>query len=101
MARKLFQSRPDPLDMSKYRQVIQIMYPNRTREIYDHMELEYTAFCKNKVSRDSMEEHLIHLLSTDIEPNYLFVSPFFGTVDIDLLKTCIYLRVVSEMSFAI
>ncbi len=73
MARKLYQSRSEPMDMPKYRQVTQIMYPNRTREVYDQMELEYMAFCKNKVSRESMEDHLLHLMSTTIEPNYLFV----------------------------
>ncbi|KAL2916813.1 hypothetical protein HK105_203592 [Polyrhizophydium stewartii] len=73
MARKLIFSRQEPMDMARYRQTILIMYPNQPREMYDQMELEYTAFCKNKVSRESIEDHLIHMMSTGIEPNFKFV----------------------------
>ncbi|KAI8927690.1 hypothetical protein BC831DRAFT_451272 [Entophlyctis helioformis] len=72
MAKKLFYSKQDPMDMVRYRQIVQIMYPNRPKEAYEQMELEYTAFCKNKVSRESMDDHLVHMMSTGIEPNFKF-----------------------------
>ena len=37
------------------------------------MELEFTAFSKSKMSRETMEEHVLHMMVTGIEPNYKFV----------------------------
>ncbi|KAI8915971.1 hypothetical protein EDD86DRAFT_197323 [Gorgonomyces haynaldii] len=62
----------DHMDMEQYRKLIEIMYPARTVEIYEHMELEFKAFCKNKIFRAKVLEHLIHMVAKDIEPNIDF-----------------------------
>ncbi|KAI9199638.1 uncharacterized protein BJ171DRAFT_445439 [Polychytrium aggregatum] len=71
LARK-FLARYDNIDLPKYRQVIQTFYPSRTREIYDHMELELISFCKNRVSKEAVEEHLLHMIMHGLEPNYKY-----------------------------
>jgi hypothetical protein len=62
------------MDIKDYRSFIEILYPCRSSETYDDMELEFKAFCKNKIHRSKVEEHLIHLVATDIEPNVDFVK---------------------------
>ena len=42
--------------------------------MYEQMELELIAFGKNKLSREVIEDHLIHMLLSGIEPNQSFVS---------------------------
>ncbi|KND00165.1 uncharacterized protein SPPG_04506 [Spizellomyces punctatus DAOM BR117] len=76
LARKLFATY-EVLDAAAYRKIIQIIYPSRTKEIYDQMELEFVAFSKNRFSKEMVEEHLMHMLRTNIEPNQKF---FFRTL---------------------
>ncbi|KAJ3328261.1 hypothetical protein HDU76_010288 [Blyttiomyces sp. JEL0837] len=71
LARKLF-AKYDIINTTKYRQILGIMYPSRTREMYEQMELELVAFSKNKFSKEIVEEHLLHMLLTMIEPNQKF-----------------------------
>ena len=42
--------------------------------MYEQMELEYVAFSKNRFSIELVQDHLIHMILTKIEPNYKFVS---------------------------
>ncbi|EGF83524.1 hypothetical protein BATDEDRAFT_22304 [Batrachochytrium dendrobatidis JAM81] len=81
MAKKLIYSKSEPMDMVRYRQIIFIIYPNQPREMYDQMELEYIAYCKNKVSKESMDDHLVHMLHTGIEPNFKFFFRCFQKFD--------------------
>lgn len=60
------------MDIKDYRGFIEIMYPCRTSDVYEDMELEFKAFSKNKIHRAKVEEHLIHLVATDIDPNIDF-----------------------------
>ncbi|KAJ3115975.1 hypothetical protein HK098_006822 [Nowakowskiella sp. JEL0407] len=71
LARKLI-AKYETIDLASYRSIIQVIYPSRAKELYEQMELELIAFCKNKFSRDMMEEHLMHMLAKLIEPNYKF-----------------------------
>ncbi|KAI9090027.1 hypothetical protein DFS34DRAFT_380799 [Phlyctochytrium arcticum] len=61
-------------DASGYRKLMAIIYPSRTKEIYDQMELEFVAFSKNRFSREMVEEHVMHMLRTSIEPNQRFFT---------------------------
>ncbi|KAJ3178576.1 hypothetical protein HDU87_003399 [Geranomyces variabilis] len=80
LARKLF-SNYEVLDAAAFRKIIQIMYPSRPKEIYDQMELELVAFSKNRFSRETVEEHLLHMLRTNIEPNQKFFRYVFKRGD--------------------
>ena len=62
----------ETFDIYRYRQVLQIQYPNRFRENYDQIELEFISFSKNHITRELVQEHLVHLINTGIEPNYRF-----------------------------
>ncbi|KAJ3045412.1 hypothetical protein HDV00_010282 [Rhizophlyctis rosea] len=75
LAKKLF-SKYQNVDALRYRQIIQVMYPSRTKEMYEQMELEFVAFSKNRFSREMVEDHLMHMVLTKIEPNY----KFFGRI---------------------
>ncbi|KAJ3091758.1 hypothetical protein HK102_013525 [Quaeritorhiza haematococci] len=70
LAKKLL-SRYENIDMSSYRRFLGIMYPSRTKETYDQMELELIAYSKNRLSREMVEQHLLHMLISGIEPNYV------------------------------
>ncbi|KAJ3151655.1 hypothetical protein HDU86_006074 [Geranomyces michiganensis] len=80
LARKLF-STYEVLDATAFRKIVQIMYPSRPKEIYDQMELELVAFSKNRFSRETVEEHLLHMLRTGIEPNQKFFHYVFKRGD--------------------
>ncbi|KAJ1339378.1 NADH dehydrogenase [ubiquinone] iron-sulfur protein 8, mitochondrial [Batrachochytrium salamandrivorans] len=80
-ANQLIYSKSEPMDMVRYRQIIFIIYPNQPKEMYDQMELEYIAYCKNKVSKESMDDHLVHMLHTGIEPNFKFFFRCFQKFD--------------------
>ncbi|KAJ3277433.1 hypothetical protein HK104_003301 [Borealophlyctis nickersoniae] len=71
LAKKLF-DKYENIDAGRYKHIIQTMYPSRTKEMYEQMELEFVAFSKNRFSREAVEEHLMHMLRTNIEPNYKF-----------------------------
>ncbi|KAJ3056143.1 hypothetical protein HK097_007975 [Rhizophlyctis rosea] len=75
LAKKLF-SKYTNVDALKYRQIMQVMYPSRSKELYEQMELEYVAFSKNRFSIEMVEDHLMHMILTKIEPNY----KFFGRI---------------------
>ncbi|KAJ3412358.1 hypothetical protein HDV05_000832 [Chytridiales sp. JEL 0842] len=64
----------DNINMAKYRQILAIIYPSRTREMYEQMELELVAFSKNKFSKEMIEDHILHMLATNIEPNQKFFN---------------------------
>ncbi|KAJ3109622.1 hypothetical protein HDU97_003096 [Phlyctochytrium planicorne] len=66
---KLLLAKYEPVTISKYRQMLTVMYPSRPREMYEQMELELIAFCKNKFTREMVEEHLVHMIISGIEPN--------------------------------
>lgn len=36
------------------------------------MELEFVAFSRNRLTKELIEEHILHMLNTSIEPNYAF-----------------------------
>ncbi|KAJ3142559.1 hypothetical protein HK100_001383 [Physocladia obscura] len=59
---------------SKYRQVLLVLYPCRPREVYDQMELEFTAYSKNKYTLEIFDEHILHLIDKNIEPNMRFFN---------------------------
>ncbi|KAI9330036.1 hypothetical protein DFJ73DRAFT_859404 [Zopfochytrium polystomum] len=80
LARRLF-NKYDNYNLQKYRQIVTVMYPSRPREMYDQMELELVAFSKNRFSREVVEEHLIHMLLNEIEPNQKFF--YFGFKRLD------------------
>ncbi|KAI8621807.1 hypothetical protein BC830DRAFT_1092288 [Chytriomyces sp. MP71] len=75
-ARKLFAKYNDgtPFTATKYRTILTIMYPSRPRELNEQMELEYTAFSKNKYTLQMVEEHLLHMVYKQIEPNIKFFT---------------------------
>ncbi|KAJ3022963.1 hypothetical protein HKX48_004721 [Thoreauomyces humboldtii] len=73
LARRLFATYEN-LDAASFRKAIQVLYPSRPKEIYDQMELELVAFSKNRFCRETVEEHLLHMLRTGIEPNQKLVS---------------------------
>ncbi|TPX77188.1 hypothetical protein CcCBS67573_g01537 [Chytriomyces confervae] len=75
-ARKLFAKYNDgtPFSPTKYRQILNILYPSRPRELNEQMELEYTAFSKNKYTLEMVEEHLMHMIFKQIEPNVKFFT---------------------------
>ncbi|KAJ3394004.1 hypothetical protein HDU84_000503 [Entophlyctis sp. JEL0112] len=75
-ARRLFARFNDgqPFSTAKYRQILSILYPCRPRELYDQMELEFTAFSKNKFTLEMLDEHLLHMIFKQIEPNVKFFS---------------------------
>ncbi|TPX57516.1 hypothetical protein PhCBS80983_g03779 [Powellomyces hirtus] len=80
LARKLF-GQFEVLDAPAFRKIIQVMYPSRPKEIYDQMELELVAFSKNRFCRETVEEHLLHMLRTSIEPNQKFFHYVLKKVD--------------------
>lgn len=59
-------------DIYRYRQVLQIQYPNRLKENYDQLELEFISFSRNQITREMVQDHLVHLIRTGIEPNFRF-----------------------------
>ncbi|KAI8811689.1 hypothetical protein BJ742DRAFT_867047, partial [Cladochytrium replicatum] len=71
ISKKLF-AEYETMDLISYRHILQVMYPSRSKEVYEQMELELIAFSKNKFSRDMLEEHLMHMLINLIEPNFRF-----------------------------
>ena len=71
----------DRIDMIQYRNFIELLYPSRSTELYEHMELEFKAFCKNKLQRQRVEEHLIHMIAKDIEPNIEFFQKTLAKFD--------------------
>ncbi|KAH6565379.1 hypothetical protein BASA62_007309 [Batrachochytrium salamandrivorans] len=81
MAKLLIYSKPEPMDMARYRHIVRIIYPDQPKDIYDKMELEYTSFCKNKISKESMDSHLTHMIYTGIEPNFNFFYRCFQQLD--------------------
>ncbi len=76
LIRKLL-NRFDIFDIYRYRQILQTLYPNRTKEMYDQIELEFISYSKNHVNKELVEEHIVHLLQSNLEPNYRFVSVIF------------------------
>ncbi|KAJ3146088.1 hypothetical protein HK101_002369, partial [Irineochytrium annulatum] len=56
-------------NLHKFRQLLGVLYPSRSREMYDQMELELIAFCKNRITKEIVEEHLQHMILENIEPN--------------------------------
>jgi hypothetical protein len=64
--------RYETFDIYRYRQVLQIQYPNRLKENYDQLELEFISFSKNNITREMALDHLVHLIRSGIEPNYRF-----------------------------
>ena len=73
LLRKLL-NRYETFDIYRFRQVLQVMYPLRSKENYDHIELEFISYSKNRVTRELVEDHIVHLIQISIEPNYRFVS---------------------------
>ncbi|KAJ3028170.1 UNVERIFIED_CONTAM: hypothetical protein HDU68_002316 [Siphonaria sp. JEL0065] len=75
-ARKLFARYNDgsPFTPMKYRQVLSILYPCRPREVHEQMELEFTAYSKNKYSIQILDEHFLHMIYKQIEPNVKFMA---------------------------
>ncbi|KAI9334014.1 hypothetical protein BDR26DRAFT_867635 [Obelidium mucronatum] len=75
-ARKLFAKYNDgsPFTPMKYRQVLSILYPCRPREVHEAMELEFTAYSKNKYSIQILDEHFLHMIYKQIEPNVKFMT---------------------------
>ena len=43
---------------------------------YETMELEFHSFCKNMMSREKFEEHFMHMIEREMEPNVDLVSYF-------------------------
>lgn len=80
LARKLL-NRFEVFDITRYRLVIQTMYPSRAKANYDQIELEFISYSKNRVTRELVERHLIHLIQANIEPNYRFVRSSFFTLE--------------------
>ncbi|KAJ3216572.1 hypothetical protein HDU67_009266 [Dinochytrium kinnereticum] len=72
LAKMLLAKYDQQFTISKYRQLLTVMYPSRPRELYEQMELELIAFCKNKFSREVVEEHLMHMIMSGIEPNHKY-----------------------------
>jgi hypothetical protein len=64
--------RNETLDINIYRQILRIQYPNRLKENYDQLELEFISFSKNHITREIAQDHLVHLICSGIEPNYRF-----------------------------
>lgn len=64
--------RYETFDIYRYRQVLQIQYPNRLRENYDQLELEFISFSKNNITREMALDHSVHLIRSGIEPSYRF-----------------------------
>ncbi|KAI8833719.1 hypothetical protein BC829DRAFT_407714 [Chytridium lagenaria] len=71
---KMLLAKYEQFTISKYRQMLTVMYPSRPRELYEQMELELIAFCKNKFSKEIVEEHIMHMILGGIEPNHKYVS---------------------------
>ncbi|KAJ3227223.1 hypothetical protein HK099_002916 [Clydaea vesicula] len=80
----------EPMDLKQYHSFLQILYPGRTKEIYDQMELEFTAFSKNHLTKEMIEEHIMHMIVTDIEPNYTFYLNCMKKIDIQRTGTLCY-----------
>ena len=64
--------RYETFDIYRYRQLLRIQYPNRLKENYDQLELEFISFSKNHITREFVQDHLVHLIFSGIEPNYRF-----------------------------
>jgi hypothetical protein len=71
--RKLLQ-KYSPMDISNYRELVLILYPCRTRETLEQIELEHMAFSKNKFTIEMLEEHMLVMLRSNTEPNFRLVS---------------------------
>ena len=69
-------SKYEPLDSKQYRNFLTVLYPARTVEMYEQMELEFIAYSKNRFSREFVEDHIMHMLLSEIEPNFTFVLVF-------------------------
>jgi hypothetical protein len=80
----------DTLDMKAYRQFLQVLYPCRTKEIYEQMELEFVAFSRNRLSSSMIEEHLMHMLNTNIEPNVSFFLRVLQKTDVNHIGSMCY-----------
>lgn len=63
----------DKVEPDTYRNLIETMYPCRSIEGYENMEFEFKAFCKNRLQRTKIFEHMVHMVAKDIEPNFEFV----------------------------
>jgi hypothetical protein len=59
----------EELDLNQYRKLIEVIYPSRQVDEYETMELEFHSFCKNKMSREKIDEHFMHMIESEIEPN--------------------------------
>ncbi|KAI9004692.1 hypothetical protein BC832DRAFT_57246 [Gaertneriomyces semiglobifer] len=57
-----------------WRRVVGVLWPSRTKEMYEQIELEYVAFSKNRFTPQLVEEHVLHMIKTGREPNQIFFT---------------------------
>lgn len=54
------------------------------------MELEFVAFSRNKISPSLVEEHLMHMLDINIEPNVMFFLRVLQKTDVNQVGSMSY-----------
>ena len=75
--KKLVSTKFSRWDVEQYRIYIRILYPYRSKEWYEQMELEHIAFTRNRFTKDHALEHLKHMLERRIEPTVRTVNQFY------------------------
>ncbi|KAL7747645.1 hypothetical protein RI367_006934 [Sorochytrium milnesiophthora] len=68
IARRLFE-RFEPLDASRHRQIVRVMYPHRNETLYEQLELEQMGFSGSKYTADSLDGVTRIMARKRTEPN--------------------------------
>lgn len=64
----------EPLTIEIYRQKLKVLYPDRSSEGYEDIELEFLSYSKHKISREFVLKQLYDNLFKRKEPNIQFMA---------------------------